>query len=341
MKKKIVILQNTIMDYRKPVYDGLSGFYDVTVVHSGKPVDGETHGYRETIVSCRMAGPFFLQNPLRVRQAVANADAVIAMFDLRWPAYLVPMARGPGRYILWGQGYSRNRGVNVVRDWLIKKADRLLLYGAEGIEGMVARGIDRERIVVAPNTIHVPNHQDHSGHPKHSLLFVGRLQPRKRIDDLIETFARLEGRLPDDTVLDIVGGGALMPALKALADARGVSAKVRFHGAVTDHAELSRLFASAYAYVSPGPVGLGALHSFSYGVPVITLRAERHGPEFHNLAHEKNALICDDMAGLESAIERICNQPGFALKLGASAYGRYSERTLDRVLAGFRTAIED
>src|SRR5690606_23295876 len=128
----------------------------------GKPSVNKINRYREMIVPSRKAGPFFLQQPGRIRDAVANADVVVAMFDLRWPAYL--MASGRGRYILWGHRYSQSRIANVARDWLMKKADRILLYGPEEIEQMVARGIDPARIEVAHNTIHVPNHNDYSAH---------------------------------------------------------------------------------------------------------------------------------------------------------------------------------
>ena len=34
--EKILIIQNTILHYRKPLYNALSLYYDVTVLHSGK-----------------------------------------------------------------------------------------------------------------------------------------------------------------------------------------------------------------------------------------------------------------------------------------------------------------
>jgi glycosyltransferase involved in cell wall biosynthesis len=155
---------------------------------------------------------------------------------------------------------------------------------------------------------------------KNSLLFVGRLQPRKRIDLIIRAFSELQQRIADNIVLDIVGGGLLDDELRQLADKLGIAQKVIFHGPVQDHAELASVFSRAYAYVSPG----------------------RHGPEFKNLSHNQNALILESEEHLGPALEWICNHPEAVQVLGHNAYLQYSQnRTLNHMLAGFRKAIEE
>ncbi len=338
--KRVVILQNEVMEYRKPVFDGLAKHYDITVVHTGRPSVDDNNLYAETILPSRKIGPFFIQNPVLVRRAVAHADAVIVMFDLHWPIYLSPVAKCGGRNILWGHRYSGNHTANRVRDWLMKKADGLLMYGSEDIDLMIARGARPERIFMGWNTIHIPNHRDYSQQQKSSLLFVGRLQPRKRIDELISSFARCLGRIPQHVILDIVGSGDMEPELKVLVEKLGLSKRVRFHGAVVDHEVLAGLFSTAFAYVSPGPVGLGALHSFAYGVPVITCREERHGPEFENVRNDENAIVYRNHGELDQAITKICGQSGLSSRLGRCAYRQYEARSLECMLRGFRDAIE-
>ncbi|MDE0005658.1 MAG: hypothetical protein OXQ29_23450, partial [Rhodospirillaceae bacterium] len=96
----------------------------------------------------------------------------------------------------------------------------------------------------------------------------------------------------------------------------------------------------AYACVVPGYVGLVALHSFAYGVPVVTRRGEPHAPEFSNLAHGSNALICD-RRGFADALVEVCTHPERAASLGRNGYRFYAnKRTLDMMLYGFRKAIE-
>jgi glycosyltransferase involved in cell wall biosynthesis len=341
-RKAILILQNEIMAYRKPVYNGLARDYDVTVIHSGPVSVLAEDRYHEIIVKKHSVGPFFVQPEMNLGAMFARFDCVVAMFDLRWPAYILPLSRAvKPKYILWGHRYSGNRIANFLRDRLMARADKLLMYGDEEVVQMVNRGIPLEKIVLAANTIHVPNYHDYSGAEKNSILFVGRLQVSKRVDDIIESFARLRDVISDRISLDIVGSGDIERDLRRLAKERGVSDRVVFHGRVDDHEVLAQRFASAYAYVSPSPVGLGVLHSFAYGVPVVTLQNARHGPEFHNISHGSNGLVCVDMCSFDRAVERICSSPSLTSDLGRRAYEFYStKRTLELMLEGFRSAIE-
>lgn len=341
--KSILILQDALTQYRRPVMNELTKYYRVTVMHADKGGEKVLGGYAEFVIPQERFGPFHLQSLFSIYKAQRHFDAVISMFDLRWPAYILPFVfRRHTKWILWGHRYSANGLANRARDLLMKQADKILLYGEEEISRMSERGIDLSKVVVAPNTIHVPNHADTSGVEKCSLLFVGRLQSRKRIDLIIRTFAALQGRIAERIVLEIVGGGVLEGELRQLANELGVGQKIRFHGSIQDHAMLKALFSRAYAYVSPGPVGLGVLHSFAYGVPVVTLREGRHGPEFINLDHNHNALILDSEYDLNPALEWICSNPEHSRVLGHNAYIRYSQnRTLDHMIAGFRRAIEE
>lgn len=343
MKKSVLILQNEIMEYRKPVYNALADEYEVTVLHSGPPSVKEGDRFREVITPRQQVWRFNLQPKSPLSKMIGNYDAVIAMFDLSWPTYLAPLFwwKRP-KYVLWGHRYSSNRVASALRDQLMKRADRLLMYGDEDVVRMIKRGVDPAKIVMAWNTIQVRNHNDYSGAQKKSLLFVGRLQKRKRVDLLIAAFAQLQGRISDDIVLDVVGSGEIENDLRGIVENHGISGKVNFYGRVDEPEVLAKTFSRAYAYVSPGPVGLGVLHSLAYGVPVITLREGRHGPEFHNLLDENNSLICENEVGLEQAILRICTDEALTKRLGNNAYQYYvRERSLSRMLDGFRKAIEE
>lgn len=341
--KSVLILQNEIMEYRKPVYNGLAKDYEVVVLHSGRPSAKAGDRYREFVTPQVPLWRFHLQPSSPLGNMIGNFDAVIAMFDIAWPAYLAPLFwRKRPKYILWGHRYSSNRIACTVRDQLMKRADRLLMYGDEEVERMIARGVDPKKIAVAWNTIQVPNHRDYSDADKSSLLFVGRLQERKRVDLIIETFARLQGRINSEVTIDIVGDGEMENDLRRIAENLRIPHKVNFHGRVDEPDVLVNLFSRAYAYVSPGPVGLGVLHSLAYGVPVITLRDARHGPEFLNLVHEHNALICEDEADIKEAMLRICTGAALAKRLGNNAYQHYvRERSLSHMLDGFRKVIEE
>lgn len=346
--KKLLILQNMILPYRKSVYNGLARDYDVTILHSGTPTVEPEDAYKEILVPALRIGPFFVQHGVFREISSGKYDVIISMFDLRWPAYILPVLKSRGRYgrwIFWGHWYGRRSYLNYARDWLMKKADAILLYGPEEIDRMIQRGLPGDKLFVADNTIHVPNHLDCSRHTKSSLLFVGRLQKNKRIDVLIEVFARIREKVPEHVRLEIVGDGQIRNFLREKVKELNLKEKVVFHGEVNQHNLLVKIFSRTYAYVSPGSIGLGLLHSFAYGIPVIASvqpkYSRKHGPEFQNLKHRVNGFIYKNERELEEMLIEICNAPRLSATLGQKAYRLYSnEKTLDVMLGGFRKAIE-
>lgn len=347
--KRLIILQNFILPYRKPVFNGLARDYNVTVLHSGVPTVTSEDAYREILIPARRTGPFFIQNGVFREISSGKYDAVVAMFDLHWLAYIFPVFKSGqryGRWIFWGHRYSRGSVTNYTRDWLMKKADAILLYGREEIDRMVQRGIQRHKIFVADNTIHVLNHHDYSRHVKSSFLFVGRLMQRKKIELLITIFARIRNRIPENVKVEIVGDGECRDFLHQMARGFSLEDRVVFHGRVDRHDLLAKLFARAYAYISPGPVGLGLLHSFAYGVPVVTINhpegSGRHGPEAECLKHGFNGFTYTNEDELANILIDFCDSPQLSSTLGKNAYCFYSkERTLDIMLYGFKKSIEN
>lgn len=340
----VLILQGILADYRRPLFNALAKRYDVTVLHAGRAARTSSDMFEEIAVAERRLGPFHFPDHAKIAAAIAEHDVVIAMFDLAWPAYLLPLFRARSRrpfLVLHGHRYSGRWLADRARNFLMRRADVLLMYGTEHNDQMVAAGIDPARIVTAPNTIEVANHADTSDQPANSLLYVGRLQARKQLDMAIRIFARLQGRIDPALTLDIVGAGEPEAALREQAKALGVADKVKFHGANRDNDELKRFFSRAIAYFSPGPVGLGVLHAFAFGVPVLTLAEGYHGPEVHNIVDGENGMLSANESDLEAAVLRVCTEEGYAARLGRAAYRHYAqERTLDAMHAGFVTAIE-
>jgi D-inositol-3-phosphate glycosyltransferase len=107
------------------------------------------------------------------------------------------------------------------------------------------------------------------------LLWVGRLEKLKGVDILIDAVAQLDER---DFTLLIVGGDEhaeeLKDELRAQASAAGVSANVRFNGAVP-HDELPVYYGAADVCVVPSyyeSFGLVAVEAMACGTPVVASR---------------------------------------------------------------------
>jgi glycosyltransferase involved in cell wall biosynthesis len=311
----------------------------LTVFHSGPPA-GIPRSFEELRIADRRLGPFHWQAGLR--QAIAEADLTIFMFDVWWLSSVLQMKswrRTP--VIAWGHRYGAFPVVNQFRDYLMKQVDGILLYSVEHIPEMLRKGISREKIFVANNTMKIGNAENLSAAPKQSFLFVGRAQPRKRIDQLLCAFATVQHRLPKESRIEIVGDGPENEVLKRLTDELGLTHRVLFHGSITDEAKLRDLFQRAYAYVSPGPVGLGVLHSMAYGTPVVTSLYGKHGPEYYLLRHGDNSLLFENQFELGEALVRLTQDVPFRIRLGEHAYQIFQkEGRFEEMIQGFDDCIQ-
>lgn len=111
---------------------------------------------------------------------------------------------------------------------------------------------------------------------KKTILFIGRIEPKKGVDLLLYAFA--QARLSKDWVVNIVGpvwSGAYLAILKSIVMKEGLSDQVIFHGPVFGDDKLE-LINSAWVLVAPSyseVVGLVNLEAAERGLPTITTNA--------------------------------------------------------------------
>ncbi len=219
----------------------------------------------------------------------------------------------------------------------------------------------RSRIVVVPpgvNTAHfypVPREAAKAAlglPPEHKLLlFVGRIEPLKGIDTLLQALALLKAQRPDvlkGLSLSVIGGdpsaahgeNAEMDRLKALRTQLGLEEVVLFLGAC-DQAALRDYYAAAEALIMPSDYesfGMVALEAMACGTPVIASAVGglaflvRDGVNgYHVPVREPSALA-------EKICEVLC-APEQRAQLGANAARQAVEydwaRIADRLLSAF------
>lgn len=114
----------------------------------------------------------------------------------------------------------------------------------------------------------------------HMILFVGRIQPIKGIDNLIRAMAQVIERRPalrDNVVLSIIGGAGdpttdtELARLQALRESLGMGDLVMFHGS-RDQDTLVNYYNAASVVVVPSyyeSFGMVALEAMACGTPVI------------------------------------------------------------------------
>jgi glycosyltransferase involved in cell wall biosynthesis len=102
---------------------------------------------------------------------------------------------------------------------------------------------------VIPNAVDVGRFGPGPRPERFTVLFVGRLIPRKGAADLVDAFATVVDRVPDARLV-VVGGGPEEPALRARAEGAGIGAAVSFLGQVPDD-ELPSIYRDASVFVLP------------------------------------------------------------------------------------------
>ncbi|MBX2997182.1 MAG: glycosyltransferase family 4 protein [Caldilineaceae bacterium] len=314
----------------------------VRVIHSGE--DQSPHHVtfsREKVPSTSLGGITIQQNLLPFMR---NADANIVCFDIHMPSAILLgiLLRKKVPIIWWGHGFGKSRLAKHIKKQLIRIADAVLVYSDAGKSAMVNSGINPGKIFVAYNTMWVSNACDCSSFPKRHFLFVGNLQKRKRLDVLIDSFAQHNRKTSDGFDLVIIGDGQIKTELERLALNSKVGHKVKFVSSTTDEQKLQEWFKSAVAYVSPGDVGLGVLHAFAYGVPVITQHSSSHGPEFNCITNGNNGFVVPpDTESLVNIMGEVALNNQLAQTMGENAFTSYNQfYSPARMLDAFREVVE-
>lgn len=221
----------------------------------------------------------------------------------------------------------------------LSQFDVLIAYSQRGAEEYARAGFPSERIVVAPNAVSpAPTHplpvRPLSFAARPTVLFVGRLQARKRIDNLLYACAALPERIQPRLL--IVGDGPARPALEKLAQV--IYPQAEFVGA--QHGEaLQSFFLAADLFVLPGTGGLAVQEAMGYGLPVLV--AEGDGTQ-NDLVRPTNGwqVPPNDITALIAALWEALSDVARLRAMGTESYRIVSEEiNVGRMVAAFLQAL--
>jgi glycosyltransferase involved in cell wall biosynthesis len=225
------------------------------------------------------------------------------------------------------------------RGRFLASLDGVIAYSQRGAAEYRRMGFEAERVFVAPNaaaprpTSPPPARPPgFSGRPR--VLFVGRLQQRKRLDNLLQACAALPDELQPR--LQIVGDGPARPELEALA--QSIYPQAEFSGARYGD-ELAAAFAAADLFVLPGTGGLAVQQAMSFGLPVIV--AEGDGTQ-DDLVRPGNGwqIPADDLEALKAALQAALADAGRLRRMGGESYRIVAEEAnLERMVQVFIEAL--
>lgn len=224
----------------------------------------------------------------------------------------------------WGLGAPALHGPlaawrKVLRQRLLRSLDGAIAYSQRGAIEYQAAGIPTERVFVAPNAAahrptHPPPERSSAFLSRPVVLYVGRLQARKRIDLLIQACASLPGTLQPQLL--IVGDGPARSDLEEIA--RQVYPETEFTGARFGE-DLEPYFQRADLFVLPGTGGLAVQQAMAWALPVIV--AEGDGTQ-DDLVRPENGwrIIPGDLGDLRRVLEQALSDPAALRKMGLASY---------------------
>lgn len=230
-----------------------------------------------------------------------------------------------------------------VETQLVNKADHLIANTpAERAQLLWLYRADRRKISICPPGVN-PAHfrptsrqqaREQLGIPQDQdlLMFVGRIEPLKAVDSIIEALGIIHSNQPGTlhkTRFAIIGGDPKDPtdkdinALKALSQQLGLNHVVDFLGA-KDQTQLVNYYAAASTVIMPSEYesfGMVALEAMATGTPVI---ASEVGGLAYLVKHGETGFLVPsrDPESLAEYITRLITNPDLRETLGKNAADR-------------------
>jgi glycosyltransferase involved in cell wall biosynthesis len=353
---RLALQQRVLPSYRIPFFDSLAracegGLY----VLAGRPLPYEaiTPGSefaQAEFVPARnvhiLRGELYLCYQRGLKEWLERIDPAALILEAN-PRLLsnqlaIAWMKERGRPLLaWGLGVSTTDDLIAdlranLRRRFLSAFDAVIAYSSKGAQQYRQAGVAEDRVFVAHNAVSPPP----SGPLKQTqvkgrgarLLFVGRLQARKRVDALLRACAQLQ-RPPE---LWIVGDGPERETLEQLANL--VYPQARFFGARWGE-ELERIYAEADLFVLPGTGGLAVQQAMARGLPAIV--AEGDGTQEDLVAEGNGWLIPpDDTDALYRTLREALSDLDRLRSMGQRSYRLVKEKfNTDAMVRSFLTAL--
>lgn len=194
----------------------------------------------------------------------------------------------------WGLGIPATNALEqAIYRSTVHLCSAVIAYSPLAAQQYVNAGVDPASVfiannAVAPRPLNPPIIRPASFHKgKAELLYVGRLQPRKRVETLLRALELMPAELQPH--LTIVGDGPDRARLEALASE--IAAQVVFVGAQHGE-ELTPYYTAADLFVLPGTGGLAIQQAMAHALPVIV--GEADGTQSELVREENGWLLPDD-----------------------------------------------
>lgn len=283
----------------------------------------------------------FLSLALKGRVSLVHAHMATGVSFWRksvflWIAYF---AKIPTLLHLHGGAFlSFYQDSNPITKWYIRQ-----LYAKMSVVGVLSEQWEKDinqivqntniKIIYNPASI-FPDHSEINPalHIPQRFLFLGRLDEKKGVDDLLQAFLRLKSQYPDMTLC--CAGHGDTPKYKKIVHAMGLDKQIILPGWLDDQKKMQELKTASY-FVLPSyfeGVPMCILEAMSYQLPVISTRVGGT-PDLIESDVDGLLIQAGDIDALTSAMKQLLDNPEYASQLGIAARKKIeSQFKADQVL---------
>lgn len=270
---------------------------------------------------------------------VRQADVVMAHFGPTGQVWLPVASLTRRRFAVYFHGYDVGAVLHQEPDAYadLFASGAALITNSEYLKGrLVDAGAPEERVAVVRLGVH-PGLAETSGRPTPPgrLLTIGRLVPKKGIEDSIRAFAAARPRMGTGWSYDIVGDGPLRPSLERLVQQEGLGPWVRFRGFLPRSETLTALReASLFVLASKvddsgdtegTPVSI--MEAATLGIPIVATRHAGIPEVLPPDALARGFVVAEgDVPTLTSALSRLGSSGAMRADWGA-ACARHARAT--------------
>ncbi|OGO45952.1 MAG: hypothetical protein A2Z30_07865 [Chloroflexi bacterium RBG_16_64_43] len=359
MRPRLVVLNNEILPYRIPLFRALADDpqFDLHVLYCARrgwdrswTVPRESLTFDHTVVpgfSVRVRKPDYRErrtiyiNPALMFTLARLRPEVIVGYEYSAPALtaLLYSRLGGARYIVWTEGTTHSErhitwGQKLTRRMIIPRARAYLGTSLAACENLARLGAARERIVEAPQchdvtwlTNEANRLRPAAGARPPTILYVGFLNERKGVRQLLESFEHIHRALPEARLI-FAGRGTLRRELAARAGEMGAQREVEFLDFV-EPKRVPEVLAAADVFVLPSledTFGVVVVEAWASGVPVV---CSRFAGAASYIREPLDGLIVDPTrpAEMGHAIVDLLRQP--EVRRGMAARGKVIARQFD------------
>lgn len=237
-----------------------------------------------------------------------------------------------------------------------KSSDAAIAYGSGTKEFLVALGMNPNKVFIALNTVdtflfeEMPKinrektevlRETLGLRNRKVILYVGSLERRKKVDDLLALVERIKVKLPA-TALLIVGDGPYKNHLVQLSSEKGIQSDVKFVG-WADYLDMPLYYALSDVFVLPSQGGITVMEAIASGRPVIVTEECNALYSVPGIVrNEQNGFIAKagDLDEIQMHLYKLLANPELAEEMGVKSREIAIKLfSIDKMIQGFVEAI--